>query len=58
MSLIVIRKEFGVITSDGDYVPLFFFSQGLRFYMETYIKNLEEVGLSLVKRLADGRDYV
>ncbi|XP_052832535.1 uncharacterized protein LOC128250757 [Octopus bimaculoides] len=46
------------ITSDGDVMLPFIFPHGLRINMEAYIKCLEEVVLSWVKRVAVRRPYV
>ena len=40
---------FGMVTSDGDIMPLFIFPHGLRFNREAYIKCLEKIVLPLIK---------
>ena len=41
---------FGMVTSNGDVMPPFFFAHGLRLNTEAYIKCLEEVVLPWIKR--------
>ena len=49
---------FGVITSDNDVIPPFIFPNGLRLNIKAYIKCLEEVMVSCIKRVTGGRSYI
>ena len=47
-----------VVTSDGDVMPLFIFSHGLRLNTEEYIKYLGEVLLPLIETVTAGKSHI
>lgn len=48
----------GVVSSDGDVMPPYFFEQGLKINAAVYIHVLETVVKPWMDRVADGREYV
>ena len=48
---------FEVVTSDSDFMSLSNFPNGLRLYVEAYIKYLEEIVLPWIERVTTGRPY-
>ena len=48
----------GVVSSEGDVMPLFFFQRGLRVNASDYIQVLEDTVKPWMDRVANGRPYV
>ena len=51
-------RVFGVVTSDGDVMPLFIFSHSLTLNMEACIKCLEELVLPWIEKVVAARHYI